>query len=62
VQIELLQTKLFNMLSHVRHMRDPQASSDMVPDKVWANLPPDPKIVALVSTDCFTARLTRVGR
>lgn len=44
---EPMQTKLLSMLSHVGHMRDPRASSDMVPDEVWASLPPDPEVVEL---------------
>ncbi|KAG7448835.1 uncharacterized protein BT62DRAFT_1074364 [Guyanagaster necrorhizus] len=44
---EPLQTKLLSMLSHVGHMRDPCASSDMVPDEVWTSLPPDLEIVEL---------------
>ncbi|KAN0133029.1 Protein of unknown function (DUF3435) domain containing protein [Lactarius tabidus] len=40
-------TAVLNMLSHVGHSRDPHASSDMVPDDVWALLPPDPAIEAL---------------
>ena len=30
--------------SHVSHTRDPRSSSDMVPDEVWAPLPPDSDI------------------
>jgi hypothetical protein len=41
------ETAVLNMLSHVGHSRDPRASSDMVPDGVWALLPPDPAIQAL---------------
>jgi hypothetical protein len=28
-------------------MRDPRARKDMVPDEVWAKMPPDPEILAL---------------
>ncbi|KAH9174385.1 hypothetical protein EDB89DRAFT_568429 [Lactarius sanguifluus] len=32
---------------YVGHARDPRATSDMVPDEVWASLPPDPEVVEL---------------
>ncbi|KAB5566913.1 hypothetical protein GE09DRAFT_1108627 [Coniochaeta sp. 2T2.1] len=35
------------MLSYIGLMRDPRARKDMVPDEVWARMPPDPEIVAL---------------
>ncbi|KAB5526432.1 hypothetical protein GE09DRAFT_1151480 [Coniochaeta sp. 2T2.1] len=35
------------MLSHIGLMRDPRARKDMVPDEVWARMPPDPEILAL---------------
>ncbi|KJR83642.1 uncharacterized protein SPSK_04752 [Sporothrix schenckii 1099-18] len=38
---------LIGILSHMSAMRDPSASSDMVPDEVWRDLPLDPEIVAL---------------
>ncbi|KAF8273318.1 hypothetical protein EI94DRAFT_1795379 [Lactarius quietus] len=44
---EPAETAVLNMLSHIGHSRDPRASSDMVPDDVWALLPPDPEIEAL---------------
>ena len=42
-----MQTKLLSMLSHVGHMRDPRASTNMVPDEVWASLPLDLEVVEL---------------
>ncbi|KAG6829647.1 hypothetical protein H0H87_010612 [Tephrocybe sp. NHM501043] len=44
---EPLETQLLSMLSHVGHLRDPRASSNMVPKEVWAQLPPDSEIVGL---------------
>ncbi|KAK3177464.1 hypothetical protein K4F52_009755 [Lecanicillium sp. MT-2017a] len=41
------QNQLFRMFAHVSFTRDPRAVRDMVPDKVWANYPPDPEIVKL---------------
>ncbi|KAK3933883.1 FluG domain-containing protein [Diplogelasinospora grovesii] len=38
---------LIGMLSHIGLMRDPRARKDMVPDEVWAEMPPDPEILAL---------------
>ncbi|CAK7223793.1 hypothetical protein SEUCBS140593_005350 [Sporothrix eucalyptigena] len=38
---------LLSMLSHMSALRDPRARSDMVPDEVWRDLPPDPEIVRL---------------
>jgi uncharacterized protein DUF3435 len=35
------------MLTHVSLMRDPRATKNMVPDEVWANLPPDSEVVRL---------------
>ncbi|KAH8984194.1 hypothetical protein EDB86DRAFT_2833614 [Lactarius hatsudake] len=32
---------------HVGHTRVPRATSDMVPDGLWASLPPDPEVVEL---------------
>jgi Protein of unknown function (DUF3435) len=39
------QSQLFRMFAHVSLTRDPRAVRDMVPEKVWANQPPDPDIV-----------------
>ncbi|OAA45708.1 FluG domain-containing protein [Cordyceps fumosorosea ARSEF 2679] len=39
------QSQLFRMFAHVSLTRDPRAVRDMVPEKVWANQPPDPEIV-----------------
>jgi len=39
--------KLIKMLSHVSLTRDPRASKRMVPEKVWADMPPDPQVVEL---------------
>ncbi|KAH8981401.1 hypothetical protein EDB92DRAFT_1970196 [Lactarius akahatsu] len=44
---EPLNTPVLDMLSHVGHTRDPRATSNMVPDEVWAQLPPDPEIIEL---------------
>ncbi|KAH8719857.1 hypothetical protein HC256_000269 [Beauveria bassiana] len=41
------QSQLFRMFAHVSLTRDPRAIRDMVPEKVWANQPPDPEIVQL---------------
>ncbi|KAM5353462.1 hypothetical protein ACJ41O_000112 [Fusarium nematophilum] len=41
------QSQLFRLFAHVSLTRDPRATADMVPDEVWANLPPDPEIVKL---------------
>ncbi|KAM0665678.1 hypothetical protein ACQRIU_005939 [Beauveria bassiana] len=41
------QSQLFRMFAHVSLTRDPRAVRDMVPEKVWANQPPDPEIVKL---------------
>jgi len=41
------QDRLIKMLTHVSLMRDPRATQNMVPDEVWANLPPDPEVVRL---------------
>lgn len=41
------ETQLFRLFAHVSLTRDPRATSDMVPEKVWANLSPDPEIVKL---------------
>ncbi|OAA63258.1 hypothetical protein SPI_03421 [Niveomyces insectorum RCEF 264] len=38
---------LIRMLSYMSAIRNPRASSDMVPDEVWRDLPPDPEIVRL---------------
>ncbi|KAH8661060.1 hypothetical protein BGZ61DRAFT_539941 [Ilyonectria robusta] len=39
--------QLFQLFAHVSLTRDPRATSDMVPDEVWANLSSDPEIVEL---------------
>ncbi|KAM0742721.1 hypothetical protein ACQRIT_002898 [Beauveria bassiana] len=41
------QSQLFRMFAHVSLARDPRAVRDMVPEKVWANQPPNPEIVKL---------------
>ncbi|KAF5962953.1 hypothetical protein FBULB1_13691 [Fusarium bulbicola] len=41
------ESQLFRLFAHVSLTRDPRATADMVPDEVWANLPPDPEIVEL---------------
>ncbi|EXA31395.1 hypothetical protein FOVG_17296 [Fusarium oxysporum f. sp. pisi HDV247] len=41
------QNQLFRLFAHVSLTRDPRATADMVPEDVWANLPPDPEIVEL---------------
>ncbi|KAK3379568.1 hypothetical protein B0T24DRAFT_655313 [Lasiosphaeria ovina] len=38
---------LIGMLSYIGLIRDPRARKDMVPDEAWAELPPDPEILAL---------------
>jgi len=38
---------LIKFWSHMSLMSDPRATSDMVPDKVWQEMPPDPEIEAL---------------
>jgi hypothetical protein len=38
---------LIGMLSHLGLMHDPRARKNMVPDEVWAEMPPDPEILAL---------------
>jgi hypothetical protein len=44
---EPTEDSLIGMLSHIGLMRDPRARKDMVPDEVWAKMPPDPEILAL---------------
>ncbi|RYO79482.1 hypothetical protein DL762_008140 [Monosporascus cannonballus] len=41
------ESQLFRLFAHVSLTRDPRATSNMVPEEVWANLPPDPEIVEL---------------
>ncbi|KAI0128264.1 hypothetical protein BJ170DRAFT_701240 [Xylariales sp. AK1849] len=41
---EELETQLFRLFAYVSLTQDPRAVSDMVPNEVWANLPPDPEI------------------
>ncbi|KAM6516642.1 hypothetical protein FALCPG4_014820 [Fusarium falciforme] len=41
------QSQLFRLFAHVSLTRDPRAAADMVPEDVWASLPPDPEIVEL---------------
>jgi hypothetical protein len=41
------QSQLFQLFAHVSLPRDPRATADMVPEEVWASLPPDPEIVKL---------------
>ncbi|PNP84285.1 hypothetical protein FNYG_02358 [Fusarium nygamai] len=41
------QNQLFRLFAHVSLTRDPRATADMVPEEVWANLPPDPEILEL---------------
>ncbi|KAI7758745.1 hypothetical protein LZL87_012251 [Fusarium oxysporum] len=41
------QSQLFRIFAHVSLTHDPQATADMVPEEVWANLPPDSEIVKL---------------
>ena len=38
---------MFRLFAHVSLTRDPRAKRDMVPDEFWADLEPDPDIVAL---------------
>lgn len=35
------------MLSYIDVMRDPRATSDMVPQEIWDQLEPDPDVVEL---------------
>ncbi|KAK3371955.1 FluG domain-containing protein [Podospora didyma] len=44
---EELENQLFRMFAHVSLTRDPRATRDMVPEEVWASLPPDPEISKL---------------
>ncbi|KAJ4361373.1 hypothetical protein N0V85_009414, partial [Neurospora sp. IMI 360204] len=44
---EPTEDSLIGMLSHLGLMHDPRARKDMVPDEVWAEMPPDPEILAL---------------
>jgi hypothetical protein len=44
---EETEDQLFRVFAHVSLTRDPRATRDMVPDEVWADLPPDPEIVEL---------------
>lgn len=41
------ESELFRLFAHVSLTRDPRATSDMVPEEIWANLLPDPEIVEL---------------
>ncbi|OAQ59732.1 FluG domain-containing protein [Pochonia chlamydosporia 170] len=41
------QDQLFRMFAHVSLTRDPRATRDMVPEEVWAQVPPDPEIMGL---------------
>ena len=41
------QDQLFRMFAHVSLTRDPRATRDMVPPEVWAQVAPDPAILAL---------------
>ncbi|RYO82108.1 hypothetical protein DL764_009661 [Monosporascus ibericus] len=41
------ESELFRLFAYVSLTRDPRATSDMVPEEVWANLSPDPEIVEL---------------
>jgi hypothetical protein len=41
------QSQLFRLFAHVSLTRDPRAAADMVPEDVWASLPPDPEIIEL---------------
>ncbi|KAL6415364.1 uncharacterized protein AUP68_01917 [Ilyonectria robusta] len=41
------ESQLFRLFAHVSLTRDPQATADMVPEEVWANLALDPEIVEL---------------
>lgn len=43
---ELTEDNLLGMLSHIGVIREPRTSKDMVPDKVWEMMPPDPDIEA----------------
>lgn len=38
---------MFRLFAHVSLTRDLRATADIVPEDVWANLPPDSKIVKL---------------
>ncbi|ROT35415.1 hypothetical protein SODALDRAFT_353116 [Sodiomyces alkalinus F11] len=44
---EETETRLYKLFAHVSLTRDPRAKRDMVPAKVWANLPPEPEIEKL---------------
>ena len=44
---ESLEKKLLSMLSHVGHMRDSRASSDMMSEEMWKRLPPESEIEEL---------------
>ncbi|KAH6699577.1 hypothetical protein ACHAQF_009103 [Verticillium nonalfalfae] len=44
---EETEDQLYRLFAHVSLTRDPRAKRDMVPPEVWADLPPDPEIVAL---------------
>ena len=44
---EATESELYKLFAHVSLTRDPRAKRDMVPEQVWANLPPDPEIVEL---------------
>ena len=44
---EPAEDELISMLGHVNLMRDPRACKNMVPDEVWASLPPDPEVEAM---------------
>ncbi|KAI1014649.1 hypothetical protein LB503_004126 [Fusarium chuoi] len=44
---EQAEDQLYKLFAHVSLTRDPRAVRDMVPEEVWANVEPDPEIVAL---------------
>ncbi|RYP03294.1 hypothetical protein DL764_005235 [Monosporascus ibericus] len=44
---EQAEDQLYKLFAHVSLTRDPRAVRDMVPEEVWANMEPDPEIVAL---------------
>jgi hypothetical protein len=44
---EETEDQLFRVFAHINLIRDPRAIKNMVPDEVWADLPPDSEIVKL---------------
>jgi hypothetical protein len=44
---EKTENQLFRVFAYVSLIRDSRATKDMVPDEIWANLPPNPEIVEL---------------